>query len=160
MIISNGFRWEIATGIIRSGLVLCPCTTLSVSKDIAFRIEASQTSIFIGDTSSIKSFLEITQNLPKMKIILQADGLPINGILQYEERMKILPEDTTFVGPITTVSDPALIYFTSGTTGLPKMVLHNQVTYPLGKYSILFVTATDFCLYHKLTNNQSTCYNW
>jgi len=152
------FRWEIAIGAMRAGLVLCPCTTLAVAKDIAFRADASGASIFVGDTTSINSLLKVSQSCPKVTTILQAAGSPIDGIEQYEEKMNALPVDTTFIGPATTESDPALIYFTSGTTDMPKMVLHNHVTYPQGKCVISSVFSINVVAQH--TNNHRTRCDW
>ena len=39
--------------------------------------------------------------------------------------------------PQTTVDDPLLIYFTSGTTSKPKLVEHSQISYPVGHMSTM-----------------------
>ena len=39
--------------------------------------------------------------------------------------------------PQTTVDDPMLIYFTSGTTSRPKLVEHSQISYPVGHLSTM-----------------------
>ncbi len=38
----------------------------------------------------------------------------------------------TYTGPKTSSDDPCLVYFTSGTVGYPKMVLHTHTSYPIG----------------------------
>ncbi|KAK4935974.1 hypothetical protein LTR10_023061 [Elasticomyces elasticus] len=123
--------WEIATATIRCGLVLCPCTTLAVEKDIEFRLVNTQATVFVGDTDSIEKFLRIRARCPSVKIVLKADGLSQRGVVQYQDEIDRISRHP-FKDVKTKSSDPALIYFTSGTTGLPKMVLHNQVSYPLG----------------------------
>ncbi|KAL2375348.1 hypothetical protein RJ035_005206 [Blastomyces gilchristii] len=99
--------WEIATAAIGIGVVVCPCPVLAVAHDIKYRAEASKASIFVGDTVSISKFKTIQRETPK------------NAVFK-----DVLPK--------TKWSDPSVIYFTSGTTGMPKMVLHDQVSYPLG----------------------------
>src|SRR5438270_10303525 len=37
-----------------------------------------------------------------------------------------------FTGPKTRSDEPCLVYFTSGTVGYPKMVLHTHASYPIG----------------------------
>ena len=128
-------RWEIATGAIRAGLVVCPCTMLAVAHDIKYRAQASNASIFVGDTASVKSFLEVRDDCQKVRIVLQAAGPAVDGVQQLPEVLAAHTRaDTIFdLQPPTKSSEPSMIFFTSGTTGMPKMVLHSQVSYPLGR---------------------------
>ena len=41
-------------------------------------------------------------------------------------------------GSVTRAADPMLLYFTSGTTAKPKMVLHSQQSYPVGHLSTMY----------------------
>ena len=50
------------------------------------------------------------------------------GWISYDERMPLTSVDLQGVGP-TRSDDPLIIYFTSGTVGYPKMVLHTQASY-------------------------------
>ncbi|EEY22497.1 acyl-coenzyme A synthetase ACSM3 [Verticillium alfalfae VaMs.102] len=123
--------WEIATGALRAGIVVSPCTTLATHKDMAFRAQASKAAAFIGDTETITKFLRVRDNCPSMRTILQADGLPVPGIAQYDELIGTYDPDVRYLGDQTKSTDPAFLFFTSGTTGPPKMVVHNHL-YPLG----------------------------
>src|SRR5256885_1193005 len=62
-------------------------------------------------------------------------GAPVQGWHGYADA-----HDVESAGPLaagTTVDDPMLIYFTSGTTSKPKLVEHSQVSYPVGHLSTM-----------------------
>ena len=128
--------WEIVCGAIRAGIVFCPCTTLLVDKDIEYRFRVSGANIFVGDASNVPKFLRIKDMVPSCKTVLQVGGPTSPQCSDYDTCMKDISQDEVFPSIRTKAQDSCMIYFTSGTTGLPKMVLHNQISYPLGKLRV------------------------
>lgn len=127
-------RWEIAVAAIRSGIVICPATTLLVEKDIEFRCLQTSATVFIGDSTSVNKFLKVQENCPEIKHVIQVDTkIPSSPTIDFFAVLSKIPEDTVYENSNIAPSDPSLIYFTSGTSGPPKMVQHNQISYPLGK---------------------------
>lgn len=98
---------------------------------MAFRAQASKAAAFVGDTETITKFLRVRDSCPSMKTILQAEGLPVPGVAQYDELIGTYDPDARYLGDHTKSTDSAFLFFTSGTTGPPKMVVHNHL-YPLG----------------------------
>ena len=137
---------------------MCPATTLLVEKEIQYRCQKSQAKIFVGTASIIKKFLRVRDTCPSVKVILQIpDGadndLSGSEIINLDTTLKSIPEKVVFDSPIIKSEDPALIFFTSGTSGPPKMVLHNAVSYPLGKglpmVVVPYLTISQSSYYHR-----------
>ena len=125
-------RWEIATAALRSGVVICPCTTLLVDKDIEYRVQVSGAAAFVGDETSVRKVLKVKSRCPTLKRVIQIGGAPLKEIVSFKAALSKVAEDAVFEPLDLKPEDPSLIFFTSGTTGPPKMVLHNQISYPLG----------------------------
>jgi medium-chain acyl-CoA synthetase len=126
-------RWEIATAALRSGVIICPCTTLLVDKDIEYRVQVSGAKIFVGDETSVRKVLKVRSKCPTLKYVLQIGGSTSKDIVDFRATLRKVAEDAVFEPLDLKPKDPSMIFFTSGTTGPPKMVLHNQISYPLGK---------------------------
>jgi acetyl-CoA synthetase/medium-chain acyl-CoA synthetase len=108
--------WIGMLGLIRLGAVPIPATTLLTAKDIAYRVE----------TAGITALLATAEDARKA-------GDFSGRIFVAEELQRDLQRVSPDFEPRPTRADePGLIYFTSGTTGLPKMVLHTQESYGLG----------------------------
>lgn len=113
---------------MRSRVVPVPGTTLLTAKDIAYRINASESKIAITDIENIDKVESIRQDCPSLeKIIVVGDHGPW---FEYEDLIRNASDKLPH--PNNLSSDPLVIYFTSGTTGHPKMVLNTHSTYPLG----------------------------
>jgi medium-chain acyl-CoA synthetase len=132
--------WELALGMIRMGVVVVPSTMLLVSKDIEYRLEASGARAFIGSTESAQHFLKV-KNVPKTLefTILVEDYYNTTPLPEsrykwniYSEMIEQFKEGTKWRGTQFHAEDPSIIYFTSGTIGMPKMVQHTQISYPMG----------------------------
>lgn len=128
-------RWEVALAALRSGIILSPATTMSTEKDIQYRCIRSKARLFVGDATSVAKFLAVQQNCPSVRTVIQVgDDAQTPAISLYPSLEKIAA-NANFRSTKRHWSRPAVVFFTSGTSGPPKMVRHNQISYPLGEIS-------------------------
>ncbi|HJR86535.1 MAG TPA: AMP-binding protein [Acidimicrobiia bacterium] len=121
--------WETILAAIKLGVILIPTTTLLHRSDIIDRVQRGNASWVIAETGQADKF----GGLEVGKIGV---GESISGWQSYAES-KEAPADFSPPG-ITGASDPLLLYFTSGTTALPKLVEHTHVSYPVGHLSTMY----------------------
>ncbi len=123
-------QWYAALlGMIKLGVVPMPATTLCTPKDIEYRIQQSEAVLAITDLENSAKVEEAAAECPSLKSLLMV-GDAKRGWVSYDEQMAGASPVLEDVEP-TRSDDPLLIYFTSGTVGYPKMVLHTQASYGL-----------------------------
>lgn len=115
--------WEVFTACLRAGIIVSPGTSQLSSKDIALRIKASAAVAVISDTDVAQRVDKIADDCSSLRTKIVVGG-ERESWTSYETAVKEADHD--FTGPDTNLDETAICYFTSGTTGLPKMVMHNQ----------------------------------
>jgi acetyl-CoA synthetase/medium-chain acyl-CoA synthetase len=116
--------WVAMLGLIKLGVVPIPGTTLLTARDIKYRLDASGAVALLTDDE----LAEKAANLELKHRICIAGGR--QGWTSFDEGLR--EADPAFEPEPTLSDEPGIIYFTSGTTGPPKMVLHTQASYGMG----------------------------
>jgi acetyl-CoA synthetase len=126
--------WFALLGLHKVGAVAIPATHLLSEKDIVYRNNAADIKMIIAvpDQQVIERIENARKKSPSLRQIALI-GCDRDGWLNFTKMTEIA--DSNFsrpTGPDSTQNaDTMLLYFTSGTTGMPKMVSLSY-TYPLG----------------------------
>ncbi|MFN8390712.1 MAG: AMP-binding protein [Bdellovibrionota bacterium] len=123
--------WETTLAAMKLGAVLSPATTLLTTHDLEDRIVRGGLSFVVTDSSGVERFGGVSAPFKKI-----ATGEAVPGWHSYSEAYSF-PENFSAQG-VTASQDPLLLYFTSGTTAKPKMVLHSHLSYPVGHLSTMY----------------------
>ena len=120
--------WEIMLGCMRTRIVPVPGTTLLTPKDITYRINISEATVAITDPDNVDKIEAVRADCPTLGKVIVVGGQ--GPWIEYEDLLK--SASASLPHPGNRSSDPLVIYFTSGTTGHPKMVMNTHSTYPIG----------------------------
>ena len=116
--------WIAMLGLTRLGAIPIPGTPLLTAKDIRYRVEAAGVVAILTDPAGAVRVEEF-QGIRLLTGGTQPGWTNFDASLQ--EVSSLLDDNES-----TRSDEPGIIYFTSGTTGPPKMVLHTQASYGLG----------------------------
>ena len=121
--------WFICVALHKMGAIAVPATFMLKSHDIEYRIDAAglKAAIVTDDDDLIESF-EGAGNIDKLACRFTVNGHR-DGWLDFDREMEECSEAWERVP--TKRTDRFLMYFTSGTSGNPKMAVHDY-SYPLG----------------------------
>jgi acetyl-CoA synthetase len=126
--------WILMTALMKIGAVCIPGTYQLTMKDIVYRCTIAEVKLLISvdDPELLDTIRAARPQCAGLKHAVAGDAVPPDFI---DIRAAIEKAPEGFIRPSgpenTETADPMLIYFSSGTTGMPKMVLHNH-TLPLG----------------------------
>ena len=124
--------WFALLGLHKIGAIAIPATHLLTKKDIVYRCKAAgiKAIVTVGEEPVITHIDDAAPECPTLKHRISIGPKVPEG---WSDLRKGMAEAKPFVKPEMPNSndDIMLLYFTSGTTGDPKMVIHNSI-YPLG----------------------------
>ncbi|KAK4813614.1 hypothetical protein QYF61_011960 [Mycteria americana] len=122
--------WLVNVACMRTGTVLIPGTQQLTAKDILHRLQKSQAKCIITDDSVAPAVDSVGAECQSLKFKLLVSEGHREGWLNFKDLLKNAPSDHHCVS--TKCQDPMAIYFTSGTTGSPKMAEHSHSSYGIG----------------------------
>ena len=123
--------WELMLACIKLGAVMIPATMLLTAEDLRDRLERGGVKHVAVASEQAAKFADLPGRYTRITV-----GAAVPGWLRFEDSASA-PTAFTPDGP-TQATDPLLLYFTSGTTSKPKLVLHTHQSYPVGHLSTMY----------------------
>ncbi len=128
--------WEVVLGAMKLGAVIIPASTLLQPADLVDRVTRGQVRHVIAETAQLPKFADVPGDWTRIAVGASPAEEPAAGWHWYASAFGS-PTEFAAEG-VTQAGDPLLLYFTSGTTALPKLVGHTQVSYPVGHLSTMY----------------------
>jgi len=123
--------WETLLAAMKLGAIVIPATALLIADDLQDRVDRGRVRHVVVGAANAEKFNGVRGRFTKVAV-----GGDVPGWRRFEEsrhtRTEFSPEGETLA------TDPLLLYFTSGTTSKPKLVLHTHQSYPIGHLSTLY----------------------
>ncbi|MEU5313654.1 AMP-binding protein [Streptomyces sp. NPDC021562] len=122
--------WETILACLKLGAVVIPAYTSLTRAEATDRITRGGVRHLVArsDTAPLFDEVELRTRI--------AVGPPVAG--WHDHRAARQAPNLFFPNAVTPAADPAFAYFTSGTTSVPKLVLHTHASYPIGHLSSLY----------------------
>ncbi|AME23375.1 MULTISPECIES: AMP-binding protein [Burkholderiaceae] len=128
--------WETMLAAMKLGAVTIPATMLLTPADIADRMTRGEVKHVIVASNETAKFDAIDKTKTRIAVAIPSSAALPEGWLNFadafNESPSFEPEGRTLA------TDPLLLYFTSGTTSRPKLVLHSHQSYPVGHLSTMY----------------------
>lgn len=124
--------WEIVLAAIKIGAVIIPASTLLTPDDLADRVGRGGARFVVARDVDTDGFRHVPGVFVRIAV-----GRPVDGWIEYEDSAAY-PDEGFVPEGVSRAGDPLLLYFTSGTTALPKLVEHTQISYPIGHLSTMY----------------------
>lgn len=130
--------WEAMLAAIKIGAVILPTTVMLGSNALASRIQRAGVQWALTNQHNIQKFADLASLgiEPESIGVFVTGDAPVPGVHSYADAYAST-DDFVLDGP-TPADAEMLVYFTSGTTTEPKLVLHTQESYSVGHFSTLY----------------------
>ncbi len=121
--------WFVAVALHKLGAVMIPATHMLTVSDLVYRVKSSKAKAIVCTTQNeVPQKITAALKEAKMTAKLWCVQQDADGFENLTTAMKFASDE--FERVKTLVTDPMMLYFTSGTTGYPKGVIHEH-SYPL-----------------------------
>ena len=124
--------WETMLAAMKLGAVMIPATTLLTRMDLRDRFARGRVRHLVATAGDASKFEGLDPGVTRIAV-----GDASAGWHRYDDLMSFHP--VFLPDGETRATDPLLLYFTSGTTAKPKLVLHSHQSYPVGHLSTLYM---------------------
>ena len=116
--------WQAAyIGALKVGAIVVPCTAMLREKDLVYRANHSGAKAIIASVDSATMVADLRNQCPTLAHYLIVGSARSGWKSLFDEMKQALPK---FQVAKTRAGDPAICYYTSGTTKEPKAVLHSH----------------------------------
>lgn len=121
--------YDVLLGCLHLGAVPMPATMQLSARDVTYRVNVADATTVVTDTVGMAAVGTALPECPGVSRRVLAGGAAA-GWTDLDAAVAAAPAPP----PVhdTAADDPMLIYFTSGTESLPKMVLHTHASYGIG----------------------------
>ncbi len=121
--------WETLLAAIKLGAVVIPATPQLTEADVDDRLVRGEVRHMVTDAEGAKKL----RQPERLRVRLAVGGAP-----HFTPYQDALDAPASLARVPTLATDPLLLYFTSGTTAKPKLVMHTHQSYPVGHLSTMY----------------------